>query len=123
MELCHLVNELLIQVMVLEGHQGSPIEISDSLAPILIPSPGGNLLVEIQDRTDNKQNQVNVEDLTEGQGQLEGEEAEELELVGEIFEDGETIMDVLRRRNQREDEVPKYLDPPDYFDLGYISNH
>ena len=39
---------------------------------------------------------------------MEGEEVEELGLVEEIFEDGETIPDVLWRRNQRADEVPRY---------------
>ena len=39
--------------MVLEGHQDYPIEIPNSLAPIPIAAPGGNLLVEIVDRTND----------------------------------------------------------------------
>ena len=42
---------------------------------------------------------------------------------GEEYVDGETILDVLRRRNARAEEVPKYVDPLAYNDLGYVSNH
>ena len=52
--------ELLMRVTVLEGYQGDPIEIPNSPVPILIPPPGGNLLVEIVDGTDNEVMQTAV---------------------------------------------------------------
>ena len=39
------------------------------------------------------------------------------------YADGETILDVLRRRNARAEEVPEYVDPLAYNDLGYVSDH
>jgi len=44
-------------------------------------------------------------------------------LEGELFEDGETILDVLRRRNLRGDEVPVYKEAPAYDDPGYILDY
>ena len=63
-----LNSEPLVQVMALEGSQDHPIKISDSLAPILIPAPGGNLLVEIDDGIDNEAAQVITEDQVEAGG-------------------------------------------------------
>ena len=40
-----------------------------------------------------------------------------------MFKDGETILDVLQRRNQWEEEVPRYIPPLDYNDPGYIPDH
>ena len=60
-----LNGELLIRVMVLEGHQGNLIKIPDIPPLILIPALGGNLLVEIVNRTDNDMVQVVVEDQVE----------------------------------------------------------
>ena len=60
-----LNRELLMRVMVLEGHQGNLIEISNMPPPILIPPPGSNLLVEIMDRTNNEVVQAAAEDLAE----------------------------------------------------------
>ena len=57
-----LVDELLVRVTVLEGTQGNLIEIPNSPAPILIPPPGDNLLVEIINGTDNNAVQVVAED-------------------------------------------------------------
>jgi len=37
--------------------------------------------------------------------------------------DGEDILDVLRRRNLRGDEVPEYEEALVYDDPGYISDH
>jgi len=37
--------------------------------------------------------------------------------------DGETILDVLRRRNARAEEVSEYIEPPAYNDPGYVSDH
>ena len=39
-----------------------------TLTPIPILLSGGNLLVKIQDRVNDKANQMNAEDLVEGQG-------------------------------------------------------
>ena len=44
-------------------------------------------------------------------------------MLGEEYADGETILDVLWRRNARAEEVPEYIDPPAYNDLGYVSDH
>jgi len=44
-------------------------------------------------------------------------------MLGEEYADGETILDVLRRRNARAEEVPEYVDPPAYNDPGYVSDH
>ena len=65
-----LIDELLIRVMVLEGQEGNPIEIPDSPAPVLIPLPGGNLLVKIMDRTDNDAVQAAVLSLVVEAGSL-----------------------------------------------------
>ena len=48
-----LNRELLVQVMVLEATQDHPIIIPDSLPLVPIPAPGGNLLMEINDGTDD----------------------------------------------------------------------
>ena len=70
------MDKLLVRVMVLEGTQGNLIEIPNSPAPILIPPPGGNLLVEIVDGMDDDMVQVIIEDQEEGNVlQVEGEEA------------------------------------------------
>ena len=42
---------------------------------------------------------------------------------GEEYVDGETILDVLRRRNAVAEEVPRYKKPPEYNDPGYTSDH
>ena len=49
---------------------------------------------------------------------MEDDEARKLGIEGEIFEDRETILDLLWRRNLRGDEVPSYLNPPDYYNPG-----
>ena len=49
----HLINELLIWVTVLEERWDSLILILDSLEPIPVPAPGGNLLVEIVNGTND----------------------------------------------------------------------
>ena len=63
-----LNSELLVQVMALEGTWDSPIIIPDSPLPIPIPAPGGNLLVEIEDGSDDAAAQAIVEDQVEGAG-------------------------------------------------------
>ena len=42
---------------------------------------------------------------------------------GEEYADGETILDVLQRRNVRAEEVPKYVEPLAYNNPGYVSDH
>jgi len=44
-------------------------------------------------------------------------------MPGEEYKDGETILDVLRRRNAWAGEVPRYKEPPEYNDPGYVSDH
>ena len=71
-----LNGELLMRVTVLEGHQENPIEIPDTPPPILIPPPGGNILVEIVDGMDDEAVQAVVEDQAEaGVLQVTGVEA------------------------------------------------
>ena len=121
-----LMNQLLVQVTVLEGHWDSPLKIPDSLAPIPILPPAGQQLVEINDDKvsdlEDERNQVITEDQVEQFGRVEGEEVRELGIEEEIFKDGETILDVLRQRNLRGNEVLRYLAPQDYNDLGYLSD-
>ena len=89
-------SELLIWVTVLEGCQDHLIEIPDSPAPIPIPAPGGNLLVEIMDRTDNDAVQAIVEDQVEaGVIRVMRVEGRVFGITREIFEEGEDIIDVL----------------------------
>ena len=115
-----LNSELLMRVMVLEGHQGDLIEIPDSPVLILIPPPGGNLLVEIVDGTDDEAMQAAVEDMVEAVNHMEGEEVKVLGVEGEIFEDSEDVLDVLRWVVAREQEIPQYQPPPTYDDVDYI---
>ena len=44
-------------------------------------------------------------------------------MPGEEYVDGETILDVLWRRNARAEEVSEYVDPLAYNDPGYVSDH
>jgi len=100
-------------VTALEGHQDNPIEIPDS--PVPLP---------IRIHIDDAHRLVPIEELV-----LDSEEDQGVDLEvfrvrpGEEYADGETILDVLRRRNAREEEVPEYVAPPDYNDPGYVSDH
>jgi len=111
-----LVDELLNRVTALEGRQDNPIEIPDS--PVPLP-------VRIQ--IDDAHRLVPIEELVpDSEGEEDGGvDLEEVFQVrpGEEYVDGETILDVLRRRNAREEEVPEYVAPPDYNDPGYVSDH
>ena len=105
------------RVMALEGRQDNPIEIPDSPVP---------LLVRIY--IDNAHRLVPIEELVPDSEGEEGDGGVDLEEVfrvmpGEEYADGETILDVLRRRNARAEEVTEYVDPPAYNDLGYVSDH
>jgi len=111
-----LVDELLTRNMVLEGRAEHPIEIPDSPVPLPI-----RIVV------DDAHHLVPIEELvldSEGE-EDQGVDLEEVFQVrpGEEYADGETILDVLRRRNVRAEEVPEYIDPPAYNDPGYVSDH
>ena len=106
--------------VVLEGCQGNPIEIPDMPPLIPIPAPGGNLLVEIIDGTNNEAAQAMTEDMAEVVNYVEGEEARMLGVEGEIFEDREDMLDVLRWVVVQEQEILRYQPPPTYDDKNYI---
>ena len=112
-----LVDELLNHVTVLEGRVDHPIEILDS--PVPLP---------VRIHIDDAHRLVPIEELvpdSEGEGGDGGVDLEEVFRVmpGEEYADGETILDVLRRRNARAEEVPEYVDPPAYNNPGYVSDH
>ena len=117
-----LNSELLVWVTVLEGTWDSPIIIPDSPPSIPIPAPGGNLLVEIKDRTDNAVVQAITEDQAEGRvvRRVTIEEGGVFGIAGEIYEDSEDIMDVLRQVEVWEAEIPQYRPALDYDDPNYI---
>jgi len=100
--LCHLVDQLLTWVTVLEGRRDSPIELPDSpmALPVWILPPAEYRLVPIKDLGEEEED--------------EGVDLDEVFRVrpGEEYMDGETILDVLWRRNQRENTVPEYEEPP-----------
>ena len=111
-----LVDELLTRITVLEGRVDHPIEIPDSPVPLPV-----RIIV------DNAHHLVPIEELvldSEGEEEL-GVDLEEVFQVrpGEEYVDGETILDVLRRRNVWAEEVPEYEDPLEYHDPGYTSDH
>ena len=117
----HLINKLLIQVMVLEGWEGNLIEIPNSLALIPVPPPGGNLLVEIMDRTDDDTAQAAAEDQVEvGVLQVLREEGGVFGIEGETFKEGKDVIDVLRWMAVRDMEIPRYPQPLDYDNCNYI---
>ena len=60
-----LNSQLIMRVTALEGCRDNLIVVPDSPPPILIPAPGGNLLVEIMDGADNDTAQVITEDQAE----------------------------------------------------------
>ena len=93
-----LNSELLAWVMALEATWDHLIIIADSPPPIPIPAPGGNLLVEIKDGTNNAAVQVIAEDQVEGRvrRRMMIEEGGVFRVAGEFYEEGEDIMDVLR---------------------------
>ena len=120
-----LNSELLVQVMALEGTWDSPIIIPDSPLPIPIPAPGGNLLVEIEDGTDDAAAQAIVEDQVEGAGRRRVmiEEGGVFGVAGEWYEEGEDIMNVLRRVKVQDAEITRYRPPPLYDDDDYVPDH
>ena len=87
----------MMQVMALEGYQDNPIVVPNS-PPIPIPAPGGNLLVEIMDRTDNDMAQAITEDRAEaGVRRVTVRKGRVFRIIREIYEEGEDIIDMLQR--------------------------
>jgi len=120
------VGQLLEQVTVLEGRRDTQIEIPDSPVPlpIHILLPAEHWLVPIEELNLDSGEDKECWAIVEDQAQvLEGRDAKELGLAGELFKDGEDILDVLWRRNLRGDEVPVYEEALAYNNPGYISDH
>jgi len=128
-EICNLrglVGQLLERVTVLEGRRDTLIEILDSpiALPVHIMIPKEHRLAPIEELNPNSREDEERWAITEDQAQvLEGRDAEELGITGEVFVDGEDALDVMRRVRLRGDEVPEYEQPPEYNDPGYISDH
>ena len=108
--------------MVLEVTQDHLIIIPDSPLPVPIPAPGGNLLVKIDDGVDDEAVQAIAEDQAEGvvRRRVMIEEGGVFGVVGEFYEEGEDIMDVLRRVEVWDTKIPQYRLAPSYDDLNYI---
>ena len=99
----------------LEGQAEYPIEIPDSPAPL-----------PVWIMVDDAHQLVPIEELVpDSEGADEGVDLEEVfrVLPGEEYVDGETILDVLRRRNAVAEEVLRYEEPLEYNDPGYVSDH
>ena len=96
--------------------------IPDSLLPIPILAPRGNLLVEIDDGVDDKRVQAIAEDQAEGvvRRRVMIKEGGVFGVAGEFYEEGEDIMDVLRQVEVWDTKIPQYRLAPSYDDLNYI---
>ena len=111
-----LVDKLLTRITVLEGQAEHPIEILDSPVPlpVHIMVDDAHCLVSIEelvpDSEDEEDRGVDLEEVFQV-------------MPGEEYADGETILDVLWRRNARAEEVLEYEEPPEYNDPGYVSDH
>ena len=106
--------------MALEHSWENLIVVPDSPEVLLVWPPfmlgPGSVSIPIDD-VDDEQNQMIAEDqarIAEGRLWITVEQAGEWDLEGEEYEDGETMEDVLRRVEARDQEVPRY--PPV---LGY----
>ena len=78
----------------------------------------GSVLIPIDD-VDDEWNQMIMEDqarIVEGMQRLTVEQAGEWGVEGELFEEGETILDVLCRVEAWDEEVPRYPPVPGYDD-------
>ena len=124
LQMAEVVNvELLRQVAALEHGQDNPIVIPDSPEALLVRPPfvlgPGSVLIPIDD-VDDERNQMIAKDqarVEEERQRLTAEQVGEWEgLVGEEYEDGETMEDVLRRIEARDAEVPRYPPVPGYDD-------
>ena len=115
--------ELLRRVAVLEHGWDNPIMIPDSPKALPVQPPfvlgPGSVLIPIDD-VDDERNQMIAEDqarVEEERQRLTAEQAGEWEgLVGEEYEEGETMEDVLWRVEARDAEVPRYPPVPGYDD-------
>ena len=115
--------ELLRRVVALEHGRENLIMIPDSPEALPIRPPfvlgPGSVLIPI-DNVDDERNQMIAEDqarVEEERQRLTAEQAGEWEgLVGEEYEEGETMEDVLRRVEARDAEVPRYPPVPGYDD-------
>ena len=117
-----LNSELLVWVVALEATWDHPIIIPDSPPPIPILAPGGNLLVEIDDGTNNAVAKAITEDQVEGvvRRRVMIEEGGVFGVAGEFYEEGEDIMDVFRWVKAQDAEIPQYRAPLDYEDPNFI---
>ena len=121
-----LNSELLRRVAALEHGQGNLIIVLDSPELVPVPPPGGlslgSVLVEINNGVDNKQNQAIAEDQAEGvvRQRVTIEEGGVFGVAGELYEEGEDIMDVLQWVEAQDQEIPRYLPALGYDDLNYI---
>ena len=124
LQMAEAVNaELLRRVAVLEHGRNNPIEIPDSPEALPVRPPfvlgPGSVLIPIDD-VDDDRNQMIAEDqarMAEERQRLPAGQAGTWEtLVGEEYEDGETMEDVLRRVEARDAEVPRYPPVPRYDD-------
>ena len=108
--------------MVLEVTWDHPLEILDSPEPIPIPAPGGNVLVEINNRVDDEVVQAIVEDQAEGvvRRRVTIREGGAFGVAGEFYKEGEDLMDVIHQVEAQDAEIPRYRLAPDYNDLNYI---
>ena len=81
-------------------------------------------MVEIKDGTDDVVAQANAEDQAEGVGRrwVTIEEGGVFGVAGELYEEGEDIMDVLRRVEVRDAKILRYRPPPLYDD-EYVPDH
>ena len=79
-------------------------------------------MVEIIDGTDNDVVQAVAEDQVKVVvvNWMAGKEVRVLGVEGEIFKEGEDMLDILCRVVARDQEIPRYLNPLRYDDLNYI---
>ena len=78
--------------------------------------------MEINDRVDDEWVQAIVEDQAEGvvRRRVTIEEGRVFGIVGEEYEEGEDIMDVLCRAEAQDNEIPRYPPVPFYNDPNFI---
>ena len=116
--------ELLRRVAALEHGRENPIVIPDSPEALPVRPPfvlgPGSILIPIDDDVDDERNQMIAEDqarVAEEQQRLTAEQAGDWEgLVGEEYEDGEMMEDILRQVEGWDAEVPRYPPVPGYDD-------
>ena len=120
-----LNTQLLMQVMALEVTRDHPLEIPDSPTPIPVLPPvlgPGSVLVEIDDRVDDKAVQAIVEDQVEGvvRRRVMIREGGVFRVAREFYKEGKDLMDVICWVEAWDVEIPRYRQAPDYNDLNFI---